>query len=92
MRRIPGPPRASLKDVKPGCYVKKCFPANRKVRKGPYAGTHVASERMWIKVQKVTKDGYEGTLANVPVAVKMRHGQKVHVKRSEVTRATCRMP
>jgi hypothetical protein len=92
MPQIPGPPTAKLSEVKPGCYVKKCFKANRKVRKGPYKGQLVSRECMWIKVKKVTKDGFEGTLANSPIAVPMRHGQKVRVKRSEVVRATCRMP
>jgi hypothetical protein len=83
-----GPKPVPIAAVKPGCFVKKCFKASR-VRKGPHKGTRVSRECIWIKVTKVTSTGYEGKLANAPIAVPMRFGQKVRVKRSEVTAATC---
>jgi hypothetical protein len=88
MKRHRKPRSAPTGSLKPGCFVKKCYKAKR-VWRGPYKGQPVSRECMWIKITKITSDGYEGKLANNPIAVRMRFGQKVRVKRSEVTQTTC---
>ena len=55
------PTEQEKKELKPGMYTKLVFESIKKPQ------TRIFSERMWVKVTKVSKTGLVGTLANDPI-------------------------
>jgi len=65
--RVPSP--AEVSGLAPGRLAKLIF--------HPADGVEGMPERMWVEVTAATDDGWEGTLANHPATLPLRHGDTV---------------
>lgn len=65
--RLPAP--REMAQLAPGRLAKLIF--------HPADGTPGMPERMWVEITATTDDGWEGTLANHPATLPLRHGDPV---------------